>query len=143
MKINEIEKPPKQALEGLLGVEHKDKKKWLDKFLKNTAKVINADKKTYRSYGHFWWLLKSLLIKHGYQEFGGFEQDEFRNALSNDDESLDAVACWLYQYEKVESAMTYSSEHEVSLIGGKTCAYTLVDEDVERLIVVEMNQNKK
>ena len=55
MKFNEIEKPLKQALEGLLGVEDKDKKKWLDKFLKNTAKVINADKKTYRSYGHFWW----------------------------------------------------------------------------------------
>ena len=135
MNFNEIEVPSKQALEGLLNIEEKDKKKWLDKFLLNTVKALDADLELYRSYGHYWWLLKSLLIKNGTLKFGSNSHDECVSALTNLDDNLNAVACWLYQYERVQSGLNHEANHEVCLIGGNTGIYCVVDEFVESLIV--------
>ena len=131
MNYEKIETPPVQALKALLNVSDENKKRWLDSFLKKSATAISADLMLYRSYGHYWWLLKSLFIKNGYHEFGDYMNNDFKDALCNADDNLDAVACWLYHNERVEGGLADVQENEISLMDGGTFSYVLVDDDIE------------
>ena len=69
LKINQ---PTVQELEQALNQAIGDQSitQWQQTFIQSTIQTITQEKRLYRTYGIYWWLIKSEIIKSGYKGFG-------------------------------------------------------------------------
>lgn len=79
----------------------------LDEALRNILQVLQADPREYRSFGCYWWWLKSCLKRHGYttEHFYGLGEAEDREAINHiepgPDELVLARALDFYRYHRM------------------------------------------
>lgn len=137
-----IAKPTIQELETLKGEATNNgeisKDEWIAKITTTYRTILKGDPKQYRSFGPFWWILKSALISCGIKDFGEHIDMEWVEIADYKDMMLNILAAWAYaDFASEQQGLLYSNVHSVTFIedsGVSASEYTLIDEDMEILV---------
>lgn len=132
-QANEFWELKRQALEesGL------DEDAWKKKIIANIAIILKQNPLQYRSFGPYWWLVKSELIKQGITDFGQDVDAEWFEKADYGNSSTNILAAWAYSDNAIDEGLIYSSEHSVTFLNGEfedeidVQTYVLVDEEME------------
>lgn len=98
------------------------------------AENIKSKPIRYRGYGMYWWALKELLIKYGYDfgiaGFGSSDDKDMANRyrMATDEETI--VAADTFWYEMVRTNVRGNRDYRLE--NGEL--YSLYDDDMEQLI---------
>ena len=104
---------------------------WQQTFIQSTIQTITQEKRLYRTYGIYWWLIKSEIIKSGYHGFGTTVSDFFVEHMTYNDTTHNLIASWLEHNHTMQIGMIYSNRHESVLETGRIIRYQVVDDQME------------
>ncbi|MCG3884172.1 hypothetical protein I3271_05680 [Photobacterium leiognathi] len=96
--------------------------------------IISSDPRQYRAYGVFWWRIKSIMLDHGFSNFGALLDGDLLERLNHLTDSEVLCAAYCNKIAALEDGRLYSSTHIYDAIDGETTTYDLSDLDMERLI---------
>lgn len=137
-------KPTKEELEALRAEATKNGKvteeEWVAKHCELVTKILLQDPLRYRSYGPYWWVLKSALLERG-ASFGFFDfvDAQWMEAVDYGSTFLNLLAAWMYAENALDMGLIYSHEHTVAFepeeegMEQDVRPYFLIDEDMETL----------
>lgn len=128
--------PTADELAGLLAeaTSHQDEEAFVANYLAGLVKVLGSDPRQYRSFGPYWWPLKSLMIEHGIQPGAGSLELGTLQVYTMDTPALTICAAWAYQQGRIEEGKLRTASHQLELPEGELYEYELVDEDMEAFI---------
>lgn len=88
---------------------------YVEKTLENLVTILNRRPEQFKSYGPWWPAIKTLLINHGYGDFGQVVNSDVAQIFSYSRESLTLVAGILYSSERLESYLVSDAYHSLSV----------------------------
>ncbi|HHO0939103.1 TPA: hypothetical protein ACRTTK_003142 [Aeromonas hydrophila] len=99
------------------------------------AELIKKDPRQYRSYGPYWWPLKSMLISQGEaSEVGTKLEAGTLEHYTHQTPDLTVCAAWAYQQTQLDNGRLYTADHQLDLEDGELYEYSLYDKEMEMLI---------
>jgi len=97
--------------------------------------TLKADPRQYRSYGPYWWPLKSMLIDAGYAGVFGSELEQGTlQHYTLDSQAMTLAAAWAYQQYQIGEGKLRTSSHQLEMEDGETYEYELADTEMEMFI---------
>lgn len=97
--------------------------------------ALKADPRSYRSYGPYWWPLKSMLVNAGHADIVGSELEQGTlQHYSMERPALTLVAAWAYQQYQIDDGKLRTSSHQLDIEDGETYEYELTDTEMELAI---------
>ena len=111
---------------------------WLAKMSATIAKIFIHNPKQYRGLGPYWWVVKKVLLDHGY-DFGDFIDAEWYEKVTYGSDVLNILASYSYQVYTANLGLIESNEHTLAMIDDEGAiqnfTYVLIDDDMESRIV--------
>lgn len=128
--------PTTDELAALLAeaTSHQDEETFVTNYLAGLVKILGSDPRQYRSFGPYWWPLKSLMIDSGIHPGAGSLELGTLQRYTMDTPALTICAAWAYQQGRIEEGKLRTASHQLELPEGELYEYELVDEDMEALI---------
>lgn len=107
---------------------------FIQTYLDGLKSIIGRDPRQYRSFGPYWWPLKSMLMDKGMFVGTDLENGTLQHYTMGTPE-LTIVAAWAYQQDRLNEGKLRSSSHQLELPGGDLYEYYLTDLDMEQAII--------
>lgn len=111
------------------------------KYLSGVAKSLMTTPEVYRSFGAYWWALKSLLIEHKVLVFGDNLELPFVNDFSYELNEQTCCAAYITQQKQVLNNQLLSNEHMLETDDIEGYEYILHDQYMENLILYKTLKN--
>lgn len=111
-----------------------DEETFIANYLAGLVQVLGQDPRQYRSFGPYWWPLKSMMIERGIQPGAGSLELGTLQRYTLDTPALTLCAAWVYQQGRIEEGKIRTASHQLELAEGELYEYELVDEDMEAFI---------
>ncbi|MBT0091824.1 hypothetical protein [Vibrio alginolyticus] len=131
--ITNIEFPPAEALAPLRdeALEGTTAEAWLNKQLTAISTLLQKNPQSYRSYGPYWWAVKSLLKEKGF-DYGEDDEAITREHFNYDDPVDLMCAAWAYQQHIMDMQMLGYNIHPFT-IDDEPFDYSIEDTDLEAM----------
>lgn len=106
-------------------------------YLAAIARQLEASPADYRDFGPHWWVLKQILQRYGYAQFGDTVDvaEDLLESLVYEDEALTVAAAYAYAEHNFLSGVRHQHIHILRNPSGEPESYLIADPDMEALIV--------
>lgn len=134
-----IEKPDINEIKRVLNdaVGSRTQADWKKTFVDSLTKILKGKPLSYRSFGPYWWGVKTALVNAGVTEFGESIDTEWFNKMSYGDDALNLIAGFCYSDPLIDRGKAIESAH-VLYDDEDPVEYTIADEEMEMLDGVKM-----
>lgn len=135
MKIEKISKEDlESSIQDTLKSNKIGREQWIRSYLDAIVRNIKRDPRQYRSYGAYWWVLRSELDKHGLDIWSSDIEVEVVQSLDYGDSGLNLAAAHAYYENRFSRGIQYDSVHELLQEDGDYMEFVSNDPDLEALI---------
>ena len=107
-----------------------------ERYVTGVIATLKVNKKLYRSFGHFWWPLKRMILKIDPNSFGEEYDTELNEAFSYSNDALTACAAFLMQEVNIKHGYMYSNKHTYYTNEQEPIDLIIEDSEMEARIVV-------
>ncbi|MGL6121991.1 MAG: hypothetical protein ACRC1W_02985 [Shewanella sp.] len=118
-----------QALDGVGADE------FLETFTDTIVTILSREPRAYRSYGMYWYAIKSELIERGHLQFGQTVEQGFAQAYSYASAVPLYCAAWAYRMHRIDEGLAFSAEHVAPTEAEPDYIYYLEDLEMEALFM--------
>lgn len=136
--MNAISKPSADELAPLLAEATENGRvsedAWRTKLLTSFANMVKKHPLSYRAFGPYWWLLKSMFVECGIVRFGTTIDAEWLEATTYGDDTLNLLAVYAYYSHSFETGLQRSNTHTIPLDDGEALHFVLADDEVEIMV---------
>lgn len=131
-------KPTETYIETLLplALDGRDEEQYVADYLENLVKRMDADRRSYRTFGPWWPALKTYLLERGITTFGQVVDSDVEIFYTHSRPALTIIAAHLYADERVENDAVYSADHLLPVMPSaddtEPYLYVSYDESLEK-----------
>lgn len=113
--LQNTQRPEAHYLEAVLAdvLNGRSEEKFTADYLAGVGRCLIADPRYYRSFGPWWWALKTLLVENGNSAAGDQIDEDIADTYQYERPALTIVAAYLYQQMRMENGLLYSSSHQL------------------------------
>lgn len=105
---------------------------WISTMLNSFAETVKRRPASYRSFGPFWWPIKSMMIKAGVIAGQVPDADIVAQATTGS-AATDVAAAWAFAEQANENMTASENTFIIDTDDGDTTNYLLVDEEMEAM----------
>lgn len=113
-----------------------NKHQWMISVLTSMRDMVTKDPINYRSFGMYWWSIKSLMINQGLLSNQYTVDNDIVKEVSLGSELLDVAAALSFHQQSFDSQSSKNNSSSVFNKDGESMDYMLLDDDFEMMIFI-------